>query len=196
MRLRSVREPCHDSGALRFRYSVFELSVLLQAAAKGVDLEAKIGNNLAALKEGDEFVPKIKVSENSEKITNPGNKTIFRLYDKETGKMRADLIAFVDETIDPEKDLRIFDPIETWKNTLLKGGTYRVREILEPVFIKGECVYDSPPTMEIAEYCKKEKDTLWDETRRLVNPQKVYVDLSDKLYDVKKKLLDAIGTGE
>ena len=148
---------------------------------------------LAALKEGDEFVPKIKVSENSEKITNPGNKTIFRIYDKETGKMRADLISFADEVIDPDKDLLLFDPIETWKKTLVKAGTFNVREVLIPVFKGGECVYESPSTMEIAEYCKQEKETLWDETRRLVNPQKVYVDLSRKLYDVKIGLLEAIG---
>ena len=151
---------------------------------------------LAALEENGEFVPKIKVSENSEKITNPGNKTVFRIYDNETGKMRADLIAFADEKIDASKDLRIFDPIETWKKTLLKGGTYHVREILVPVFKRGECVYESPSTMEIAAYCKQEKETLWDETKRLVNPQKVFVDLSDKLYDTKKKLLDAIGGEE
>ena len=148
---------------------------------------------LAALKEGDKFVPKIKISENSEKITNPGNKTIFRLYDKETGKIRADLISFADEHIDPSQDLMLFDPIETWKKTLLRGGTFNVRELLVPIFKNGECVYDSPATMEIAEICKKEKDTLWDETKRLINPQKVWVDLSSQLYEVKKGLLDSMG---
>ncbi len=148
---------------------------------------------LAALKDGDRFIPKIKISENSEKITNPGNKTVFRLYDKITGKIRADLIAFADEVLDPSQDLMLFDPIETWKKTLLKGGSYDVRELLVPVFRNGECIYQSPPTMEIAELCKKEKETLWDESRRLVNPQKVWVDLSSKLYEVKKGLLDSIG---
>ena len=149
---------------------------------------------LAALKEGDKFVPKIKISENSEKITNPGNKTIFRLYDKLTGKIRADLIAFADETIDPSQDLMLFDPIETWKKTLLRGGSYVVRELLVPIFRNGECIYDSPSTMEIAAQCKKEKDTMWDETKRLVNPQKVWVDLSSQLYEVKKGLLDTMGS--
>ena len=148
---------------------------------------------LAALKDGDRFIPKIKISENSEKITNPGNKTVFRLYDKVTGKIRADLISFADEVLDPSQDLMLFDPIETWKKTLLKGGSYNVRELLVPVFRNGECIYQSPPAMEIAELCKEEKETLWDESKRLVNPQKVWVDLSSKLYEVKKGLLDSMG---
>ena len=147
---------------------------------------------LAAImdKETGEFIPKIKLSENTVKITNPGNKTVFRLYDKGTNKILADLIAMADETIDENKDLLIFDPHETWKKTLLEAGVFGVREILVPVFKRGVCVYESPKTMEIQEYCKREQETLWDETRRLVNPHKVYVDLSDRLYELKKKLLD------
>jgi len=146
---------------------------------------------LAAVMDADgEFIPKIKLSENSEKITNPGNKTIFRLYDNETGKIRADLIALADETFDASQDLLIFDSIETWKKTKLKGGTYNVRELLVPVFLKGECVYTSPSVMEIREYCIHEKETLWDETKRLTNPHEVYVDLSDKLFRIKSGLLD------
>ena len=146
---------------------------------------------LAAIKKEDgSFVSKIKLSENTEKITNPGNKTIYRIYDKETGKMRADLICFADEAFDESEDLLLFDPIATWKKTLLEGGTYTMRELLHPVFINGECVYESPSVMEIAEYCKKEKETLWDETRRLANPHRVYVDLSQKLYDEKQRLLN------
>lgn len=137
-----------------------------------------------------EFIPKIKLSENTEKITNPGNKTVYRIYEKETGKMKADLICFADEVLDPEQDLLLFDPIETWKKTKLKGGTYIIREMMKPIFIKGECVYKSPSVMEIAAYCKQEKDTLWDETKRLHYPHKVYIDLSEKLYNVKKALLD------
>lgn len=146
---------------------------------------------LAAIqnKEG-EFVPKIKISENTEKITNPGNKTIYRVYDKETGKIRADLICFADEQYDTNEELLLFDPNATWKKTRLEGGTYTMREILKPIFINGECKYQSPSVMEIAEYCKREKDTLWDETKRLFYPHRVYVDLSQKLYDTKAKLLD------
>lgn len=146
---------------------------------------------LAAIQNKDgEFIPKIKLSENTEKITNPGNKTIFRIYEKENGKIKADLICFADETIDTSKDLLLFDPVETWKKTKLKGGTYTVREMMVPIFINGACVYDSPSVKEIAAYCRNEKDTLWDETKRLFYPHNVYVDLSDRLYAVKKELLD------
>ena len=147
---------------------------------------------LAAIKkDGDEeFTAKIKISENPAKITNPGNKTVFRLYDKETGKIKADLIALADETFDPANDLEIFDPVATWKRSTLNAGTYEVREMLVPVFLKGQCVYDVRPTMEIRDYCTSELNTLWDETRRLTNPQEVYVDLSQKLYDLKNSLLN------
>ena len=146
---------------------------------------------LAAIQnEEGEFVPKIKISENTEKITNPGNKTIYRIYEKESGKIKADLLCFADEVIDSEQDLLLFDPIETWKKTKLSGGTYTVREILVPVFKNGECIYKSPTLKEIASYCCTEKDTLWDETKRLFYPHRVYVDLSKKLYNVKKSLLD------
>ena len=106
------------------------------------------------------------------------------------GKIRADLICMVNETFDESKDMIIFDPIETWKKTKIKGGTYTLRELLVPVFQKGLCVYTSPSVMEMQAICKKEQETLWPETRRLVNPQKVYVDLSDKLYKVKSQLLE------
>lgn len=146
---------------------------------------------LAAIQGADgEFAPKIKISENTEKITNPGNKTIFRVYDKETGKIRADLICFADETFDPEQDLLLFDPNATWKKTRLPGGSYRMTEILKPIFINGECVYQSPSVMEIAAYCRQEKETLWDETKRLFFPHRVYVDLSQRLYDTKEQLLN------
>ena len=151
---------------------------------------------LAAIKEDDakEFIPKIKLSENSEKVTNPGNKTIFRIYDKSSGKLRADLICMAGETFDDKEDMILFDPIDTWKKTRLKGGTYTLRELLTPIFKKGECVYSSPTVMEMRAICKKEQDTLWDETRRLVNPQEVYVDLSHKLYKIKADLLEELGS--
>ena len=147
---------------------------------------------LAAIEKDGEFLPKIKISENTEKITNPGNKTIYRVYDKETGKLRADLICFADETYDTSEELLLFDPNETWKKTRLPGGSYTMREMLQPIFIHGECVYTSPSVMEIAAYCKQEKETLWDETKRLLYPHKVYVDLSRKLYDTTVKLLNEV----
>lgn len=146
---------------------------------------------LAAIQDKNgNFIPKIKLSENSEKVTNPGNKVIYRIYEKESGKIKADLICLADEVYDEADDLLLFDPLEPWKKTKLKGGTYTMRPIMEQIFKSGECVYTSPKVMDIRAYCQKELDTLWDETRRLVNPHKVYVDLSKKLYDVKLELLD------
>ncbi len=146
---------------------------------------------LAAVKVGDgDFIPKIKLSENSEKITNPGNKTVYRIYEKSNGKLKADLITLVDDQFDETKDLTIFDPLETWKKTHLKGGTYTMKELMVKVFEKGACIYQSPAVMDIRKHCIEEQDTLWDETKRLVNPHEVYVDLSDRLYNMKKNLLN------
>ncbi len=147
---------------------------------------------LAAIEKDGVFIPKIKLSENPIKITNPGNKTVFRIYDKETKKIKADLIAFADEIIPENEPLHLFDPIATWKRTTLPAGSFTVRNLLVPVFLKGNCVYESPSVMDIRAYCQKELDTLWDETRRFVNPQNVYVDLSDRLYTTKNQLLDVI----
>lgn len=150
---------------------------------------------LAAIKntEDQDFVPKIKLSENVEKVTNPGNKMIYRIYDKKTGKIRADLICLANETFNPDEDMIIFDPMATWKKTKIAGGSYTLRELLVPIFLKGECVYTSPSVMEIKDICQKELNTLWDETRRFVNPQEVYVDLSDKLFKIKSDLLEQMG---
>lgn len=150
---------------------------------------------LAAIEKDGEFVPKIKLSENPWKITNPGNKTIYRVYEKESRKVKADLIALVGEKYSEDETLRLFDPIATWKKTNLKGGTYTLRELLVPIFVKGECVYTSPSVMDIRAYCQKELDTLWDETRRLVNPHDIYVDLSLPLWQMKNELLNSINNG-
>lgn len=146
---------------------------------------------LAAIEKDGTFIPKIKLSENQWKITNPGNKTIYRVYDKESGKVKADLIALADEKFNEENPLLLFDPVNTWKKTYLKPGTYTLRELLVPVFLKGECVYESPSVLEIRDYCAKELDTLWDETRRFANPHIVYVDLSNQLWHMKNELLDS-----
>ena len=149
---------------------------------------------LAAIQdENGNFVPKIKLSENSEKVTNPGNKKIYRIYDKETGKIKADLICMEDEVFTEDQTMKLFSPTETWKKTYLEPGTFTLRELMVPVFIKGECVYESPKVMDIRAYCQQEQATLWEETKRFVNPHKVYVDLSRKLYDTKIALLDQMG---
>ena len=123
-------------------------------------------------------------------VGNPGNKTIYRVYEKESGKIKADLICLVDETFREDQPLLLFDPLEPWKKTKLPAGTFTIREIMVPVFKNGTCCYESPKVMEIRSYCQKELDTLWDETKRFANPHKVYVDLSQKLYDIKIELLD------
>lgn len=148
----------------------------------------------AVMGKDGQFIPKIKLSENTEKVTNPGNKTIYRIYEKESGKIKADLICLVDEGFNESEPLLLFDPLEPWKKTRLPGGSYTMREIMIPVFVNGECCYESPSVMDIREYCQKELDTMWDETRRLVNPHKVYVDLSKKLYDIKIELLDRMSS--
>ena len=153
---------------------------------------------LAAVKDADStnFTPKIKLSENTEKVTNPGNKTVYRIYSKSTGKIKADLICLADEVFDPEETMIIFDPADTWKKTKVLGGTYELRELLVPVIKDGKSVYKSPSVMELRDYCKQEQNTLWDESRRFVNPQKVYVDLSQSLYDMKKALLEEMSEKE
>ena len=149
---------------------------------------------LAAIQdEQGNFIPKIKLSENSEKVTNPGNKKIYRIYDKESGKIKADLICMDDEVYTEDEPMRLFSPTEPWKKTTLAPGTYTLRELMVPVFKQGECVYESPKVMDIRAYCLQEQDTLWEETKRFVNPHKVYVDLSKKLYDTKISLLDKMG---
>ena len=138
-----------------------------------------------------QFVPKIKLSENAEKITNPGNKTIQRIYDKATGKIIADLICLVGEEFDTRNSLLLFDPLETWKKTMLAPDSYTMRELMIPIFLDGRCVYQSPKVMDIQAYCKKELDTLWDESKRLINPHTVHVDLSNELWHTKNQLLDS-----
>lgn len=149
---------------------------------------------LAAIEKDGVFIPKIKLSENVWKITNPGNKTVYRVYEKENGKLKADLIALVDEKFSEDDPLMLFDPISTWKKTYLEAGEYTLRELLVPIFIDGKCVYESPKVMDIRSYCQKELSTLWDETRRLVNPHRVYVDLSNELWHLKNQLLDNYNT--
>ncbi len=150
---------------------------------------------LSAIKKGDQFIPKIKLSENQWKITNPGNKKIYRIYERESGKIKADLITLADETFTEDMPLLLFDPIATWKKTYLEPGSYTLRELLIPVFLQGRCVYNSPSVMDIRAYCTREQETLWDEARRLVNPHIVYVDLSNKLYQLKTQLLDSYNEG-
>lgn len=145
---------------------------------------------LVAVEKGDEVIPKIKISENVSKITTPGNKRLYRLYDKETGKAIADLITLSDETIDPSQPYTLFDPDYTWKKKTVCD--FECRELLEPIFLKGECVYKERDVKEIKEFCKNQVATLWDEVTRFENPHNYYVDLSQKLWDKKHQLIEEI----
>lgn len=148
----------------------------------------------AERKTGGEFIPKIKISDNPEKVTNPGIKKVLRIYDKTTGKLKVDLIALEEETIDTNQDLVVRDPKARWKKMKLKAGQYTVRELLVPIFRGGKCVYESPQVMDIRSYAKEELETLWDEYKRLINPASMPVDLSDDLYYLKERMLDAYKT--
>ncbi|MDD6204012.1 MAG: nicotinate phosphoribosyltransferase [Firmicutes bacterium] len=140
----------------------------------------------AIIKKGVVY-PKIKISENPVKMTNPGIKDVYRLYDNATGKAIADYICLSDETIDTTKPMEIFDPQATWKRMTVENFT--ARPLLKPIFVNGEQVYQSPDLTDIAAYHKEQMNTLWDEYKRLVRPHIYKVDLSQKLYDLKQKLL-------
>ncbi len=136
-------------------------------------------------------VPKIKVSENPEKITNPHFKKLYRIYDGETGIAIADLMCVHDEKIDANEPLELFDPINTWKTKTVTN--YTLRELQVPIFLQGKCVYETPDIKEIQTYCAEEVEHLWEEVKRFENPHRYYVDLSKKLWDIKQSLLKEKG---
>jgi len=133
-------------------------------------------------------IPKIKISENVGKITNPHFKKVYRFYGRDTGKAIADYLCVYDETVDDSQDITIFDPEATWKRKRVYN--YVARELQVPIFKNGQLVYELPKLKEIQEYCRKEVDSLWDEVKRFDNPHEYYVDLSQKLYDIKMSLLN------
>ena len=143
---------------------------------------------LAAIERDDgTIIPKIKISENTAKITNPHYKKLYRIYEGDSGKAIADLITVHDEVIDTSKPLELFDPEHIWKRKVLED--YRIEELQKPIFLGGKCVYESPTASEIRDYCAAQLDLQWDEVKRFENPHKYYVDLSQKLWDVKQALL-------
>lgn len=142
---------------------------------------------LVALDENDEIIPKIKISENDEKITNPGFKKIVRIFDKKSDKALADLIALRDEKIDESKPLTLFNPVHTWKRKTLKN--YYSKDLQIQIFEQGKCVYESPSVLEIKDFSQKETNRLWPEVLRFENPHTYYVDLSKNLWTLKQSLL-------
>lgn len=145
---------------------------------------------VAVEKEDGTIEPKIKISENVAKITTPCFKQVYRLYDLETDKAIADVITLFDEKIEYNKPYELFDPEFTWKRK--KVENFYVRPLLQRMFKNGECVYKSPSTKEIKDYCKDQLDTLWDELKRFENPHKYYVDLSQSLWQIKNDLLRSV----
>ncbi len=142
---------------------------------------------LVGIEKDGEIIPKIKISENVAKITNPDFKKVYRLYSRENDKALADVITCFDETIDDSKNYEIFDPEYSWKRKEVYD--FYAKELLVQVFDRGECVYESPNVHEIKEYCKNQVASLWDEVLRFENPHSYYVDLSQKLWDKKQSLL-------
>ncbi|WP_346915250.1 nicotinate phosphoribosyltransferase [Clostridium sp.] len=149
---------------------------------------------LVAIENGNKLDSKIKLSENPEKVTNPGFKKPYRFYDKKTNKAVGDLLALSNEEIDESKPYILFDPVHTWKKTVLTD--YYVKELQVKIFDKGECVYLSPRIQEIREYCKGQVETLWEESLRLKNPHNYYVDLSEKLWTLKYDLINKYSNEE
>ena len=145
----------------------------------------------AVEREDGSILPKIKISENVGKITTPHFKKIYRLRGRDTGKAEADLLCVWDETVDDTKPLEIFDPQHTWKRKTLENFT--AEELLKPIFKSGELVYELPTLAEIRQHCKEEIEGMWDEVRRFSNPHNYYVDLSQKLWDIKHDMLKAKG---
>ena len=149
---------------------------------------------VAVEREDGSVEPKIKISENVGKITNPHFKKLYRFYGNDTGKAIADYLCVHDETVDDSKDLLIFDPEATWKQKTVYNFT--ARELQVPIFLKGEQVYKLPALDEIRSYCEEQVDSLWDEVKRFDNPHAYYVDLSQKLWDIKYSLLKNNSSGE
>lgn len=145
---------------------------------------------LAAVEQDGKVIPKIKISEDAAKITNPHFKKVYRLFDNASGKAVADLLCVYDEVIDESKPLTIFDPVSTWKTNTLTN--FKARELLVPIFRDGKLVYKVPSIEEAKKYCEDELNLLWDEVKRFDNPHRYYVDLSKKLWDIKGELIHKI----
>jgi nicotinate phosphoribosyltransferase len=147
---------------------------------------------LAAVEdENGTIIPKIKISENPEKVTNPHFKKVYRLYDNESGKAFVDVLCVHDEVIDDSKDLELFDPRYNWKRKTFTN--FHSRELMVPILSQGKLVYDLPALPEIQKYCAAQLSLLWDEVKRFENPHAYYVDLSPKLWDIRQQLLTAKG---
>lgn len=147
---------------------------------------------MSSILEDGLMIPKIKVSENVEKVTNPGYKDLYRIYDKESSKAIGDIMCIHGEVMDPSQDITIYHQMNSWKNKTIPGGSYYIKDLLEPIFVEGNLVYDVPDLKEIRAYSEQEFACMWDEVLRFEYPQTYYVDLSKQLLDLKLKMLEDI----
>lgn len=145
---------------------------------------------LVAIEKDGKIIPKIKISDNVEKVTNPGLKKLYRIIDKETNMAQADLMALWDEKLDESKDLTIYHPMSRWKYKVIPAGSYILKELLVPIFIRGEQVYEEPTLDEIRAYCAEQLEYIWEEIKRFEYPQEYYVDLTEKLLTLKLEMLN------
>ena len=148
---------------------------------------------LVAMEKGGKVIPKIKISENTEKITNPGFKKLYRLFDKDTHRLLGDIIALSHEEPPSGEFVEIFDPNAVWKRK--KITNYYAKDLREQIFDKGKCVYQSPPIDEIKAYCAEQQDRMWDEMKRFDHPQVYYVDLSHELWELKRRMIEEAKEG-
>lgn len=146
---------------------------------------------LAAVKDGEKYIPKIKISETAEKMTIPHLKNVYRIYDDETGKAMADYITMYDEDVDTAGGITLFDPVETWKSRTFTN--VHAKKLNVPIYVNGKRIYENPPLKEIRTFCAAQVNTLWDEVTRFENPHRYYVDLSQKLWDERQALLKQLG---
>lgn len=142
---------------------------------------------LTSIEKDGEIISKIKISENVGKITTPGFKQVYRLFDNTSGKAIADVITLHDEVIDETKPYEIFHPVFTWKRKTLTN--FSPKKLLVQIFDKGVCIYENPNVHEIQQYCKDQLDLMWDEVKRFDRPHRYFVDLSQDLWDIKDQLL-------
>lgn len=178
----STIQQLRDQGAMIDIYGVGENLITSSS-------DAVLGGvyKLVAAEEDKQIIPKIKVSENVEKITVPGFKKLYRLIDKVSGKALADLLTLHDEVIDESQPYELFDPVHTWKRTVIEN--YEARELLVPVIARGERVYEPKTLTEIQQYREREERRIWDGVKRIVNPHRYFVDLSQSLWDLQDQLL-------
>lgn len=146
---------------------------------------------LAAVRDGETYIPKIKISETVEKITIPHLKNLYRIFDNDTGKAMADYITVYDEEVDVTNGITLFDPVETWKSRTFTN--VHAQKLNVPIYVGGKRVYESPSLAELRVFCAQQLDTLWDEVKRFENPHRYYVDLSQKLWDERQRLLTERG---